>query len=127
MTLVPLTIIISRKSDMNVLVTVILQTLAANIGSSLTPIGNPQNLYIFSYYNLTAKQFFLPIILFAASGLAWLYILNLNNPRFDTSVSGCARKMKRNRIDQVPIINSNRKLQGLLRDHDLLKPLVEME
>jgi len=43
------------------------------------------------------------------------------------SVSDCARKMKRNRIDQIPIINSNRKLQGLLRDHDLLKPLVEME
>ncbi len=44
-----------------------------------------------------------------------------------SSVSDCARKMKRNRIDQVPIINSNRKLQGLLRDHDLLKPLVEIE
>ncbi|MFY9338496.1 MAG: CBS domain-containing protein [Methanosarcina flavescens] len=43
------------------------------------------------------------------------------------SVSDCARKMKRNRIDQIPIINSNRKLQGLLRDHDLLKPLIEME
>jgi CBS domain-containing protein len=44
-----------------------------------------------------------------------------------TSVSDCARKMKRSRIDQVPIINSNRKLQGLLRDHDLLKPLIEAE
>lgn len=44
-----------------------------------------------------------------------------------SSVSDCARKMKRNRIDQIPIINSNRKLQGLLRDHDLLKPLIEME
>jgi CBS domain-containing protein len=43
------------------------------------------------------------------------------------SVSDCARKMKRNRIDQIPIINSNRKLQGLLRDHDLLKPLIEAE
>ncbi len=43
------------------------------------------------------------------------------------SVSDCARKMKRNRIDQIPIINSNRKLQGLLRDHDLLKPLIESE
>jgi len=51
-TLVPLTLVISRKSDMNVMGTVILQTLAANIGSSLTPIGNPQNLYIFSYYEL---------------------------------------------------------------------------
>ena len=44
-----------------------------------------------------------------------------------TSVSDCARKMKRSRIDQVPIINSNCKLQGLLRDHDLLKPLIDSE
>jgi CBS domain-containing protein len=44
-----------------------------------------------------------------------------------TSVSDCARKMKRNRIDQIPIINSNRKLQGLLRDRDLLKPLMAEE
>lgn len=44
-----------------------------------------------------------------------------------TSVSDCARKMKRSRIDQVPIINSNRKLQGLLRDNDLLKPLIDTE
>lgn len=43
------------------------------------------------------------------------------------SVSDCARKMKRNRIDQIPVINSNRKLQGLLKDHDLLKPLIEIE
>jgi len=44
-----------------------------------------------------------------------------------TSVSDCARKMKRSRIDQVPIINSNRKLQGLLRDNDLLKPRIDAE
>ena len=44
-----------------------------------------------------------------------------------TSVSDCARKMKRSRIDQVPIINSNRRLQGLLRDNDLLKPLIDSE
>jgi CBS domain-containing protein len=43
------------------------------------------------------------------------------------SVSDCARKMKRNRIDQIPIINSNRKLQGLLRDYDLLKPLIDSQ
>jgi Na+/H+ antiporter NhaD/arsenite permease-like protein len=40
-TLVPLALVISRKSNINILVTVILQTLAANIGSSLTPMGNP--------------------------------------------------------------------------------------
>jgi len=80
-TLVPLTLIISRKSDMDMLVTIILQTLAANIGSSLTPIGNPQNLYIFSYYRLTASHFLKPMILFAVLGLVWLYLLNMRNPK----------------------------------------------
>lgn len=78
-TLVPLTLIISRKSSINMLVTVILQTLAANIGSSLTPMGNPQNLYIFSYYRLEAVQFFVPVIPFVLTGLIWLYILNFKN------------------------------------------------
>lgn len=87
MTLVPLTLVISRKSGIDVLVTVILQTLAANIGSSLTPIGNPQNLYMFSYYKLTASQFFPPIILFAFLGLAWLYVLNLNNRKVDFNIT----------------------------------------
>lgn len=86
-TLVPLTLIISRKSGMNVLVTVILQTLAANIGSSLTPIGNPQNLYIFSYYKLSAAQFFAPIVLFAVSGLIWLLILNLSSLKSELNIA----------------------------------------
>ncbi|MCZ7399902.1 MAG: CBS domain-containing protein, partial [Candidatus Methanoperedens sp.] len=38
--------------------------------------------------------------------------------------SDCARKMRRNRIDQLPVINSTRKLLGLLRDKDLLKAII---
>lgn len=41
-----------------------------------------------------------------------------------SQVSDCARKMRRNRIDQLPVINSKRKLLGLLRDKDLLKAIV---
>ncbi len=41
-----------------------------------------------------------------------------------SQVSDCARKMKRNRIDQLPVITSTRKLLGLLRDKDLLKAIV---
>ncbi len=40
-----------------------------------------------------------------------------------SQVSDCARKMKRNRIDQLPVISSERKLLGLLRDKDLLKAI----
>ncbi len=31
---------------------VVLQTVAANLGSMLSPIGNPQNLYLYSFYNM---------------------------------------------------------------------------
>ena len=31
---------------------VVLQTVAANLGSMLTPVGNPQNLYLYSYYDM---------------------------------------------------------------------------
>lgn len=101
LTLVPLTLIISRKTGMNVLTTVILQTLAANIGSSLTPVGNPQNLYIFSYYKLTAVQFFAPVALFTALGLVWLYLLNLRNPSFELAVALESVKVKDKKLTAV--------------------------
>ena len=37
---------------------VVLQTVAANLGSMLTPVGNPQNLYLFSHYDLSIADFF---------------------------------------------------------------------
>lgn len=36
---------------------VVLQTVAANLGSMLTPIGNPQNLYLYSYYHFSFAGF----------------------------------------------------------------------
>lgn len=36
----------------------VLQTVAANLGSMATPVGNPQNLYLYSLYNLPAGDFF---------------------------------------------------------------------
>lgn len=36
---------------------IVLETAAANLGSMLTPIGNPQNLYIYSEYGLSAAEF----------------------------------------------------------------------
>lgn len=41
-----------------------------------------------------------------------------------SQVSDCARKMRRNRIDQLPVITSSKKLLGLVRDKDLLKSIV---
>lgn len=94
LTLVPLTLIISKKSSVNMLETIILQTLAANIGSSLTPMGNPQNLFIFSYYKLTAIQFFPPVILFAATGLIWLFLLNHRKQNVELGIALESIKIK---------------------------------
>lgn len=37
---------------------IVLETIAANLGSMFTPIGNPQNLYLFSTYNMGIGKFF---------------------------------------------------------------------
>lgn len=38
--------------------TFIMQNFAANLGGMITPLGNPQNLYLFSYYNMKTSEFF---------------------------------------------------------------------
>lgn len=37
---------------------IVLQTIAANLGSMATPVGNPQNLYLYAAYELSAAEFF---------------------------------------------------------------------
>lgn len=36
----------------------VFQTIAANLGSMATPVGNPQNLYLYAFYNLSIGDFF---------------------------------------------------------------------
>lgn len=59
-TFVPFTIIIFTTSDlMNRLIyTIVLETVAANLGSMLTPFGNPQNLYLYTCYHINPLEFF---------------------------------------------------------------------
>ena len=80
-TFVPLTLIISKKANINPMNIIIFQTLAANIGSSLTPMGNPQNLFLFTHYSITAMQFFKTTIPFVVLGAIWIFILNQTVPQ----------------------------------------------
>jgi len=51
---------------------IVLQTIASNLGSMLTPIGNPQNLYLFSLSNMSLGSFIslmLPYVLLSLIGL----------------------------------------------------------
>lgn len=60
LTFVPLTLLIFKQipDEKSRILTLVLETAAANLGSMLTPVGNPQNLYIYSYYDLSAGDFF---------------------------------------------------------------------
>ena len=59
LTFVPFSIItlsIANKKDKYIIV-IVLETLAANLGSMLTPLGNPQNLYLYSLSNMRLWSF----------------------------------------------------------------------
>ena len=53
---------------------IVLQAIAANLGGMVTPVGNPQNLFIFTTYELSAGDFFLTLVPFGALALILLVI-----------------------------------------------------
>lgn len=79
-TLVPFTLLVFRQmagSEKALVHTLVLETLAANLGSMLTPIGNPQNLYLYSQYDLSLGLFFRTMAPYTALSLVLLVALTL--------------------------------------------------
>lgn len=70
-TFVPFSIIILTLSGNTQLLIplVTLETVAANLGSMLTPIGNPQNLYLFSSFEMKTADFFKVLLPYAILSL----------------------------------------------------------
>ena len=56
---------------------IVLQTVAANLGSMATPVGNPQNLYLYAAYSLEAGEFFSVVLPLTLVSLAALTIAAL--------------------------------------------------
>ena len=59
LTFVPFAVVVLGMAHQNraLIRVVVLQTVAANLGSMLTPVGNPQNLYLYSRYDLGMGDF----------------------------------------------------------------------
>ena len=72
-TFLPLTYIVlhSTGNDKYLAFTFIMQTIAANMGGMITPYGNPQNLYLYSYYHIDTVDF-LSILLVQSVAIALL-------------------------------------------------------
>ena len=75
-TFVPFTITaLKLSSKMNKLIWIVtIETVAANLGSMLTPIGNPQNLYLFSAFNMSIGEFIFTILPYALLSLILVII-----------------------------------------------------
>lgn len=60
-TFIPFGIMLLEMCSMtdSLCLTVTLMTIAANLGSMFTPIGNPQNIYLYSLSGMSLKEFFL--------------------------------------------------------------------
>ena len=81
-TLVPFTLLLMRGADeKHVILAVVLETIAANLGSMFTPIGNPQNLYLYSSGRLGAMDFPLMTWPYALVSLAVLLALCMLVPK----------------------------------------------
>ncbi len=75
-TFLPLTYIVlhSTGNDKYLAFTFIMQTIAANMGGMITPYGNPQNLYLYSYYNIPTLEFFGVLLIQSITVAIGLYI-----------------------------------------------------
>lgn len=75
-TFVPLTIIVLKMAGLQELLipTVVLQTVAANLGSMLLPFGNPQNLYLYGRSGLGMSEFIMVILPYGIFSFVLLFV-----------------------------------------------------
>lgn len=100
LTFVPFTLVVCRKAGCGsttgvvtprmTAALVVLETLAANLGSCITPMGNPQNLFLYSFYNIPPASFFAATMRIGVPSLVMLYAAVLyetrNNPKIEVQI-----------------------------------------
>ena len=92
-TLVPfaLNVLKAFKDRRRTMYTLILMTVSANLGSMLTPIGNPQNLYLYTEYHITLLDFIKLMLPYSTVSLVLLVIsvimLNKTDKTLDDAVT----------------------------------------
>lgn len=93
-TLVPFAIMVLSPFGENrkLMFTLIIMTVAANLGSMLTPIGNPQNLYLYDTYKIPLPEFLLLMLPYSALSLALIVALTFILIRGTSELSGAGKK-----------------------------------
>lgn len=88
---IPFTVVASRFSDFDVEDAVVLEIVATNLVGCLTPLGNPQNLFVFHRSGWSAAHFMrvmLPFVIWSIAGLlAALFLLGRSRVMTRTTVN----------------------------------------
>lgn len=73
-TFVPFTILVYQMvgKEERLIKLIVLETIAANLGSMATPVGNPQNLYLYSVSAITMAEFMEAVLPYAAVSMLLL-------------------------------------------------------
>ena len=76
---IPFTLMLLDQLGCNdrVIPVTVFQTIAANLGSMATPVGNPQNLYLYAFYDLSIGDFFSVTLPLTAVSFAVLAIISI--------------------------------------------------
>lgn len=87
-TFVPFAILILELTGQqeHLIFIIVMQTVAANLGSMATPVGNPQNLYIYSAFHLSAGDFFQVVLLYTIAAFPLLLFSVFLCPKGEISV-----------------------------------------
>lgn len=99
-TFVPLTIIILKmlgSTDSILLITtIVMQTIAANLGSMLTPIGNPQNLYLYGQSGMSFISFIMLMLPYSLMSLfclvVWILFSGKKSSEMTIDISGMSQE-----------------------------------
>lgn len=78
-TFVPFTILLLKAAGLThrLIPILVLQTIGANLGSMLTPIGNPQNLYLYTISGMTLPPFLMLMLPYTLVSLLLLVVFSL--------------------------------------------------
>jgi Na+/H+ antiporter NhaD/arsenite permease-like protein len=107
-TIVPFTILVFRDMGEErgnaLMMTLIMETVGANLGSMLTPFGNPQNLYLYSRYQFSMKAFLLLMLPYTLISLALVLLGTLFTCGDGTKKKRSDRQSAKNNGENSPLM-----------------------
>ncbi|KAA0000085.1 MAG: hypothetical protein FE047_02555, partial [Thermoplasmata archaeon] len=95
---VPLTLALQKILRNNIIKMVIFEAIAVNVGSLLTPIGNPQNLFLWHSWGISFISFImemLPLFLLLLFLLVIFTLFVFSDSRLEFSENGCRNEIKK--------------------------------